>query len=86
MVCNENVKKKASKPTFSFAVYESSILFDVNSSFLQHSSDFNCSDIVYNQIISNVVSISSDKNVSASKSASNFVKTFFRTLPVVILV
>lgn len=66
---------------FSFTVYETSILFDVNSSILQHSRDLNCSHKYSNQIISNVISVNSDhyaKNLITN--STNFVKTFFRTL------
>ena len=63
-------------------VYESSILFDVNSSLLQLAQeDFNCSELLNNQIVTNVVSVNSDRNLSQFNN-TNFVKTFFRTLPV----
>ena len=63
-------------------VYESSILFDVNSSLLQLAQeDFNCSELPNNQIVTNVVSVNSDRNLSQFNN-TNFVKTFFRTLPV----
>jgi len=68
---------------FSFTVYETSILFDVNSSILQHSTDLNCSHKYSNQIISNVISVNMDnysKNLKINDT--NFVKTFFRTLSV----
>lgn len=61
----------------SYAVYESSVLFDLNSSVIQIND--NCSIINSSQIISNVVSISSNQNIKSNKS---FVFAKFRTLKV----
>lgn len=63
----------------SFAVYETSVLFDLNSSQLQSLEWANCSNLMGDQIVTNVVSISSNKMLFSDKK---FVTTKFRTLPV----
>jgi hypothetical protein len=66
-------------PVVSFAVYEKSTVFDVNSSLIQYP-DYNCSNLFdYNQIITNVISVNSNLEI---KTNSNFVKTLFRTISV----
>lgn len=67
-----------SRPQVTFAVFEKSTIFDVNSSMLQYS-EHNCSTSYDNQIISSVISVTTSKKIV---SDSNFVKTLFRTTPV----
>ncbi|CAF0740855.1 unnamed protein product, partial [Brachionus calyciflorus] len=59
----------------SFAVYDSSVLFDLNSSLIQTTN--NCSILNTSQIISNVVSISSNQVLTSDE---NFVTSKFRPL------
>lgn len=73
-----NLYENEFKPRVTFAVYEKSTIFDVNSSLLQYS-EHNCSHNYDNQIISNVISVTSNKEILTK---ANFVKTLFRTIPV----
>jgi len=72
----ENNLKSLSKITY--AVFESSVSFDYNSSLLQNG-DFECSSINSSQIISNVIMIKLNAKFSTDE---NFVLTKFRTLEV----
>ena len=74
-------ENQSTSPIFSFTVYDTSILFDIDSSILQQ--DFNCTEKYSNQIITSVVSVSSSQNLtSLNKKNRNFVKTFFKAFTV----
>jgi len=66
------------QPIISFAVYEKSTLFDVNSSMLQYE-DHNCSLLNDNQIVSSVISVNTDKKIINDMP---FVRTLFRSISV----
>ena len=66
------------QPIVSFAVYEKSTMFDVNSSMLQYA-DYNCSQVFDDQIVSSVISVSTDKKIITD---APFVRTLFRSIPV----
>lgn len=63
----------------SFAVYDKSTMFDVNSSRLQYE-DHSCDDVYDNQIITSVISVNTNNKIVSEK---NFVLTLFRTNPTV---
>ncbi len=74
-------ENQSTSPIFSFTVYDTSILFDIDSSILQQ--DFNCTEKYSNQIITSVVSVSSSQNLtSLNEKNRNFVKTFFKSFKV----
>ena len=62
-----------------YAVIETSVSFEYNSSLMQNTDSINCTDIKSDQIVSNVIMISMDVKYN---SLQNFVKTQFRTHPV----
>ena len=66
----------------SFAVYNSSVLFDLNPVIFHNGA--NCSSLIRkkNQIVSNVVSISSNR-LLFSDDGKTFVTTIFQVLPVI---
>ncbi len=66
------------QPIVSFAVYEKSTMFDVNSSMLQYP-DYDCSQVFNDQIVSSVISVSTDKKITTD---APFVRTLFRSMPV----
>lgn len=65
------------EPIVSFAVYEKSTMFDVNSSRLQYA-DHDCSSHYDNQIITSVISVSTKQQIVSDEK---FVRTLFRTNP-----
>ncbi len=64
----------------SFIVYKSSILFDLNSSRIQSDEHNDCTNINSDQIVSNVVSITTNRLLTSSKP---FVKTQFKHIAVI---
>lgn len=66
------------QPVVSFAVYEKSTMFDVNSSRLQYPGQ-NCSVELDDQIVTGVISVSTNKKIV---SDLHFVRSLFRTNPV----
>ncbi len=78
---NRVLTNHSSEPVsvFSFAVYEKSTMFDVNSSQLQNE-DHDCSSVYDNQIVTSVISVNTNAKIVSDK---NFVLTLFRTNPTV---
>ena len=77
----ENVNATETELVITFAVFKKSTIFDVNTSLIQYA-NYNCSNLNNKQIISDVISVSSNIPIKAD---SNFVKTLFRPHRVIII-